>query len=584
MALAGTTFALDGHRQLGAADGAEGPGEFVRLWRGFMTARVTLGLVLLSLQITLRLMGQPPEQLLMAVCAAYLAATLGTRLFGRPRRLGRNFDLQWLSTIGVDVAAFGFLQYAQGHVGINYTPLLALPVLLASVLGSLPLAMGTAAGVTLLLLGQAVIMAMQFPQDMTALFAQTALTGAGYFLIAFLSTQLSARLANEEQRSQRSQRAMHVQRQVNELVIESMADGVLVVDVDGLVWSANPAARRFLGRDSATGRLPFEIHAQTHWSSLGRLAAASFASGRAQRANLVLMRDDAGPLHVLVRTRLTATVDASAASLCVVFMQDQREAEARMRTEKLASMGRMSTAVAHEIRNPLAAIVQANALLGEEVAEPHLQHLIQMVGQNASRLERIVDEVLNISRVPGSGGGGEQSVMALNETVERICRDWAQQPVSTIALRVDLCAGNPRVLFDAEHMRRVLVNLLDNARRYASDAGDAIQVSTAPGIDGAFVLGVWSDGAPMEASVERHLFEPFFSSESRSTGLGLYICRELCEGHGATIGFRRTARATARASQDGNEFRIVLEPADRPLVQALGSDKIPSTLWQQQRL
>ena len=584
MALTGATSTLDVHRQLGAADGAEGPGEFVRLWRGFMTARVTLGLVLLTLQFTLRMMGQAPDPLLMAVCAAYLAAALVTRLFGRPRRLGRNFDPQWLSTIGVDVAAFGLLQYLQGHVGINYAPLLALPVLLASVLGSLPLAMGTAAGVTLLLLGQAVIMVLQLPQDMTPLFAQTALTGAGYFLIAFLSTQLSARLANEEQRSQRSQRAMHVQRQVNELVIESMADGVLVVDVDGQVWAANPAARQFLGRDGDAGRLPFDIHAQAHWSSLGRLAAASFASGRAQRANLVLVRDDAGPLHVLVRTRLTATVEASAASLCVVFMQDQREAEARMRTEKLASMGRMSTAVAHEIRNPLAAIVQANALLGEEVAAPHLQHLIQMVGQNASRLERIVDEVLNISRVPGNSGGGAQPAMALNEAVERICGDWARQPVSAIVLGVDLCSGNPRVLFDPEHMRRVLVNLLDNARRYASDASDAIQVYTVPGADGAFVLGVWSDGAPMEASVERHLFEPFFSSESRSTGLGLYICRELCEGHGATIGFRRSARTTARGSHDGNEFRIVLEQADRPLAHALASDKIPSTTWQQQRL
>ena len=584
MALTGATSTRDVHLQLGAADGVEGPAEFVRLWRGFMTARVTLGLVLLALQITLLVMGQAPDRLLVAVCAAYLAATLGTRLFGHPRRLGRNFDPQWLSTIGVDVAAFGLLQYLQGHAGINYTPLLALPVLLASVLGSLPLAMGTAAGVTLLLLGQAVIMALQLPQDMTPLFAQTALTGAGYFLIAFLSTQLSARLANEEQRSQRSQRAMHVQRQVNELVIESMADGVLVVDVDGQVWAANPAARNFLGRDGDPERLPFEIRAQAQWSSVARLAAASFASGRAQRANLVLLRDDAGPLHVLVRTRLTATVDASAASLCVVFMQDQREAEARLRTEKLASMGRMSTAVAHEIRNPLAAIVQANALLGEEVGAPHLQHLIQMVGQNASRLERIVDEVLNISRVPGNSADGAQPVMALNEAVERICGDWAQQPVSPIVPGVELCSGSPRVLFDPEHLRRVLVNLLDNARRYASGASDAIQVYTAPTADGTFVLAVWSDGTPMEASVERHLFEPFFSSESRSTGLGLYICRELCEGHGATIGFRRSVRVTARGSQHGNEFRIVLEQVDRPLAYALASDKIPSTTWQQQRL
>ena len=132
------------------------PSEFVRLWRGFMTARVTLGVVLLSLQAALHALGQAPDRLLIYVCGIYLLATLGTRLMGRPRRLGVTFDPQWVWTIGVDVAAFAVLQFVQGQAGINYTPLLALPVLLASVLGGLALAMGTAASATLLLLAQAI--------------------------------------------------------------------------------------------------------------------------------------------------------------------------------------------------------------------------------------------------------------------------------------------------------------------------------------------------------------------------------------------------------------------------------------------
>ncbi|MCY7306177.1 MAG: PAS domain-containing protein [Rhodoferax sp.] len=564
-------------------DPPEGPGEFVRLWRGFMTARVTLGVVLLALQIALLVLGQSPERVPVIACVVYLIATLATRLLSHPRRLGRNFDPGWLATIGVDVLAFGLLQYVQGHAGINYTPLLALPVLLASVLGSLPLAMGTAAGVSLLLLSQALLLSLQLPNDSTQLFAQAALTGAGCFLIAFLATQMSARLANEEQRSLRSQLAVHVQRQVNELVIESMADGVLVVDVGGMVWAANPSARALLGREADPMPAPFEIGGDPSWSALGRLAAASFSSGRAQRANLVFTRRDAGPLHVLVRTRLTAAVERNAESLCVIFMQDQREAEARMRTEKLASMGRMSTAVAHEIRNPLAAIVQANALLDEEVVEPHLRHLIQMVRQNALRLERIVDEVLDISRVPGARADGPQETLLLNDAAERVCLDWAQHSVGAVLPRLDWCQPNPRVFFDAEHLRRVLVNLLDNARRYASAHPDAIQVATSIGADAEVVLGVWSDGPPMEQSVERHLFEPFFSSESRSTGLGLYICRELCEGHGASIRFKRVSKNDPTRC-DGNEFQITFEPADRRGSLKPASDRIPVTPWQQQPL
>ena len=547
--------------RLPQAESAEeqSPDEFVRLWRGFMTARVTLGLVLLALQTALYALGQSRDKLLILACAVYLMATLGTRLLGKPRRLGRTFDPLWVSTIGVDVAAFALLQFVQGHAGITYTPLLALPVLLASVLGSLLLATGTAAGVALLLLAQAASLSLDQAADPAQLFAQAALTGAGYFVIAFLSAQLSARLASEEQRSRRSQIAVQVQRQVNALVIESLTDGVLVVDLRGMVWAANPAACKLLGREAMASQTPFDLAGDPEWRELGRLTALSFSANHAQRANLVLRHAGAGPQHVEVRTRMTETGDGGGERLCVMFLQDLREMEARMRTERLASMGRMSTAVAHEIRNPLAAIVQANALLDEDIHEPRLKRLIQMVQQNAGRLENIVDEVLNISRVQSRQDATGQPRVQLNEAVARICRDWSQHTGGGESLRVDLCEGEPVVAFDAEHLRRVLINLLDNARRYASGQAHAIQVSTRIGADGHAVLGIWSDGQPMEQSVERHLFEPFFSSESRSTGLGLYICRELCQRHGAAIGFERSQRSMDAVLVDGNEFLIALE-------------------------
>ncbi len=539
-----------------------------------MTARVTLGLVLLLLQASLQMLGQAHDRLLILVCGVYLMATLVTRLWGKPRRLGQTFDPQWVWTIGVDVVAFAMLQFVQGQSGINYTPLLALPVLLASVLGSLPLAMGTAAGVTLLMLAQAGLLYLHQTTDTAPLFVQTALTGAGYFLIAFLSTQLSARLASEEQRSQRNQLAVQVQRQVNELVIESLSDGILVVDLAGVVWAANPAAYRLLGRGHGALQAPFGLASEPGWGELVALVASSFSANEAMRTSLVLRQPGAGPQRLHVRTRMTATDKESVERLCVLFLQDQRELEARMRTEKLVSMGRMSTAVAHEIRNPLAAIVQANALLDEDITEPRLKRLTQMVQQNASRLEGIVDEILNISRVQGHHDPAIQVLVRLNEEVDRICREWAQHTVSEGILTVKLCPSDLSVSFDPEHLRRVLINLLDNARRYASGRQHAIQVFTRVTSTGSVVMGVWSDGQPMEPSVEHHLFEPFFSSESRSTGLGLYICRELCEGQGATIRFERTRRSLGTETEDGNEFLITLELPERDLVGAAAPAKM----------
>ena len=561
---------------------AEGPDEFERLWRGFMTARVTLGVVLVMLQTTLFALGQSHDVLLIVACGLYLVATLSTRLLATPRRLGRTFDLLWLSTIGVDLVAFGLLQFVQGHAGINYSPLLALPVLLASVLGGLPLAMGTAASGALLLLAQAVSLALELSADSAQLFAQAALSGTGYFVIAFIANQLSARLASEEQRSQRHQIAVQVQRQVNGLVIESLTDGILVVDIKGLVWAANPAARKLLGRESFTVQTPFDLAADPLWREFSRLASLSFSADLPQHANLIFKPSGAGLQRVEVRTQITAHSSGGTGRLCVMFLKDQREMEARLRTEKLASMGRMSTAVAHEIRNPLAAIVQANALLDEGVDDPELKRLIQMVQQNARRLENIVDEVLDISRVQHRLDEDVQRVL-LNEAVERICQEWSQHTDSAGLLKTDPCPEAPVVAFDSEHLRRVLINLLDNARRYASGRQQSIQVWTRVRADGNVVLGIWSDGPPMEQSVERHLFEPFFSSESRSTGLGLYICRELCERHGAMIGFERSQRNLASFSVDGNEFVITFEALPKLLSAGVESDKITSSPWPPKR-
>ncbi len=536
-------------------DSPEGPGEFERLWRGFMTARMTLGLMLLLLQVTLWGLGQSGNVSLIFVCGAYFAATLGVRLLARPRLLGRTFDPQWALTIGADVVAFATLQFLQGG-NINYAPLLALPVLLASVLGPLPLAMGTAAGVSLLMLTHSAWLALHGGSDPAAHFAQSALTGAGCFVIALISNQLSTRLANEEQRSRRSRLAVQVQRQVNVLVIESLTDGILVVDAHGLVRAANPAARHLLGSERSRKDFSFDLNSEKAWKPLADIARLSFDRNDLRRSDIAIDYPGQGLRRLRVRTRLSGDQGSDEENLCVMFLQDQREMEARMRTEKLASMGRMSAAVAHEIRNPLAAIAQANALLGEDLAEPRHQQLIQMVAQNANRLGKIVDEILNISRVQAQDNTASAPSLALSESAARICRDWALQTGSEQMTRVQMLSPDLQVAFEGEHLRRVLINLLDNARRYASGKPEAIQIDTRSNASGQGILCVWSDGQPLEQSVERHLFEPFFSSESRSSGLGLYICRELCEGHGASIAYHRTRRTMGEADTDGNEFIV----------------------------
>lgn len=537
-------------------DGHDDSQEFGRLWQGFMTARLTLGVVLLVLQSVLFVSGNAHSKSLVGVSIAYFVGTLIARVFARPRPLGQAFNRAWGVLIGLDVLAFSAMQLLQGN-NLNYTPLFALPILLASVLGSLRLALGTAAGVTVLLLGATLWTYLSSPADATPYLVQAALSGAGYFVIALLAHQLSSRLVSASKRARLSQLAAHVQRQVNELVIEALPDGVMIVDNLGNVRAANPAARALLGTPQALQANTFDLKGEPAWHALLQLTRLSMGTGRGQQAELTIRHEGAGPRRVLARTRLAAPQGIGHESLCVLFLQDQREQEARLRTEKLASMGRLSTAVAHEIRNPLAAITQANALLDEDITDPRQKKLTAMVGQNAKRLEKIVDDILNVSRVRGSGPLLQPGAVLLNELVHRIANDWATQHGLETLMYIHLTEHAAWVRFDADHLRQVLVNLLDNARRYASKRAGSIQVFTvvqAP----ASSVSVWSDGAPMDQSVQRHLFEPFFSSESRSSGLGLYICRELCERHGATLGYQRSPQVLEGAATEGNEFVIAL--------------------------
>ena len=164
----------------------------------------------------------------------------------------------------------------------------------------------------------------------------------------------------------------------------------------------------------------------------------------------------------------------------------------------------------------------------------------------------------------------------LDPLVRQITSEWARQNHVTQALGVHVHAPGALVGFDPDHLRRLLVNLLDNALRHASRRPSSVRVITQPSGSDRVRISVWSDSAPLEPGVLKHLFEPFFSSESRSSGLGLYICRELCERYGAQIAYQRSRLD----QQEGNEFYVVMPAASgrSPVQQSLAippGDSVP---------
>jgi two-component system sensor histidine kinase PilS (NtrC family) len=381
------------------------------------------------------------------------------------------------------------------------------------------------------------------------------------FAITLLSGQLAGWLAREELAARGSMELARQQAQLNRLVIEEMVDGVLVVDRGARVRAANPAARSLLAARGMTAAAPFSLKDLPEWCALQRSVERAFSAGLwPDDAQEIRLDFDNGETRMLqARARFTRRRPGEAESappeeLCVLFLEDARSVQARMRQDKLAAMGRISAGIAHEIRNPLAAIAQANALMMEDELAPPQRQLAEIVSDNVGRLKRIVDDVMEVA--PGAAPDARAIDAAAH--VAHICAEWArtaQVPAGPDSrLQVELPAQPLGVLFDPEHMRRVLVNLLDNAHRHASDAARAIELRLAALDESRALLVVASDGAPIAGDVERHLFEPFSSSRSRGTGLGLYICRELCERYDANIEYRLRPTGDSRR----NEFRVTM--------------------------
>jgi two-component system, NtrC family, sensor histidine kinase PilS len=236
---------------------------------------------------------------------------------------------------------------------------------------------------------------------------------------------------------------------------------------------------------------------------------------------------------VLLRSVDTGLTTRSA----VVFVQDQLEVEQRAQQLKLASMGRLSASIAHEIRNPLSAIRHANALIGEsDQLSGTVKRLSAMVESNTVRINRIIEDVLSIAR-RGSAVLNVDDLPLQNPAlfvIEWLREFVEQEKLSEQRVLFDGRADSIAMNFDPNHLRQVMVNLVGNALRYSSGKKGSIVLLWRVKEKFGELLVV-DDGQGLSAEQRQHLFEPFFSSESTGVGLGLYLARELCVANGAEL-------------------------------------------------
>jgi two-component system sensor histidine kinase PilS (NtrC family) len=218
----------------------------------------------------------------------------------------------------------------------------------------------------------------------------------------------------------------------------------------------------------------------------------------------------------------------------IIFMQNVSDIENQAQQLKLASMGRLTASIAHEVRNPLSSISYAASLLNEDVKnEVQTKRLLKIVDDNVLRLNQLIEDILKLSRKAQA----DALPFDLISELRAIVRDF----VETRNLPEDLIKIDDKVtfklIFDLGHLREVVVNLLSNAVRYAGGQAGSIRLYAKVTVTGRRELHILDDGPGIPSAVRSHLFEPFYTTSSKGTGLGLYMARELCLNNKALLDY-----------------------------------------------
>jgi len=449
------------------------------------------------------------------------------------RRAPAYFNLQLTLHVATDIVAVAVLMYASSGIrsGLGVMLLISLAGAALVSRGRLMLFYAALASIAVLLEQSYWVLV---EDQSTANFLQPGLLSIGYFATALITNQLARRLILNERLVKQRGADLADQLRINRLIIRDVQDGVLVVDANGLVHLHNPRAADLLGRAvpelSQVGAFSEEL-AQ-------RLAAWRVGQGPGS----VSMRiSDSGRI---VRGRfISAGVAGGAFSL--VFLEDLSKLQEQAQQLKLAALGRLTASIAHEIRNPLSAITHAGDLLYEEQRSPQKERMVQIIRDNARRLERMVHDVLQLSRRDRVQPELIRVRQFLLTFVEEFARNEGQIPSESFAVEV---GGEVTLEFDRAHLNQVLWNLLHNAWRHCRRHAGSVRITVSRRAN-RVELHVIDDGEGVPKALQVQLFEPFFTTFASGTGLGLYIARELCAANGASLDYLD--------GSSGADFRIV---------------------------
>ena len=498
-------------------------------WRSlyyFNVFRVAVGVLMLAVVTVWRDAMQFGSQNL----TLFVVAAIFYILFSIPCftliKLRWRFTLQLTIQVTGDIGFMVTLMHASGGISSGLGLLLLATLAGAGLISRGRLTLFYAALASIAVLLEHAYWVLRF-EPATPQFVQAGLLSVGYFATAVLARTLARYAAASERLAAQREVDLENLEQVNQLVLQDMQDGVLVVDTDGVIRQINARAEHMLG--------PLGGQREARLVEYAPALAESFQRWREER--------DSGELNPvpLFDNRLSASyvpVGTSRRVGAVIFLEDMTRVQTQAQQIKLAALGRLTANIAHEIRNPLGAISHAAELLGEQpAANDTVKRLIAIIHDNTQRLDRMVVDVLRLNRGDRARRESIKLVEFLQQFVEQFCR---VEKIAPDVFLIELKA-TPRVLFDRNYLDQVLWNLARNALRHCRREKGSIRIRVATERSGSIVkLDIIDDGPGVPAAIRGQMFEPFVTTDAGGSGLGLFIAREICEANGALLDYVET--------------------------------------------
>jgi len=459
-----------------------------------------------------------------------------------------GLELQIYAQLVADVIAVTLLMHSSGGATSGLGSLLFVTIAVNSVLLTRRMAIAFAALATLAILGEQTVAVLYSTGTQTG-FIQAGIIGIILFAAGLGGHSIGRRLRESEQLAEQRGVDLANLSQINDYVIRNMRTGVMVVDEQGRIRMLNSAAAENLKSPSdvpqalaeAAPRLKSELDA--------------WRQGSPERPTTVIS-PSGRPLipHF-------ASIGGGRAGGALIFLEDASSVAEQVRQTKLATLGRLTASIAHEIRNPLAAVSHANQLLAES---PQIngedRRLTEIISEHAARVERMVENILQLSRRENTRAEELDLVDWLKDFIGEF-RDRHALPEGATPLSSDTGSGL-RVRVDPTHLHQIIWNLSENALRHGGGNGsvkDSIHIEfragSRPGSTAGY-MEVLDRGPGVPQDIAEHIFEPFYTSDPRGTGLGLFIARELCECNRARLSY-------APRPEGGSCFRIDFGASDR---------------------